>query len=191
MTKLGLFGIIVTIIGTFFGAWIGGYQSGQSSASDTTNEITVNVENSIQNAVSNLPQEKKDAADDIVAPLLELITAISHKNAKDNKTNITALESKVTESLSKISLVSYKADASPFVPPLEMVQFLCEDRITFAYMGVRRSQNSSIRIKVNGSTSTIYPGDVKIYSSDSARLQLTYLEYKKEMKGPVLKYECI
>jgi hypothetical protein len=184
---------VIASILTIIGVLVSVYQLGQSNAAEAANEnIKISVENSISNVVSDLPQEKKEMAEELLNPLLELVIATLNQKASDSEKNkIEKVTDKIRGNLSTISLVSYKASQSPFVPPINKVQFLCGDRFLLTYMGQYGAINSlRSQIKVNGSPVPIDPGDIKDFDSDQGRLVVTYLEYRKDMKGPVLKYEC-
>ncbi len=174
---------LVGVISAFIAVSFGAYQLGQSGSAGSNKAIEV----SIKNVISGLPQEKKAITEEVIDPLLKLIMAASEKNSKNDK-EIDELTNEVVSKFSNISLVSYKADKSPFVPPKNVTQFLCEDKFVFALTS--SLPGGRTKFKLNGVGKGVYPGDVRTYKAEGAELHIIYLEYRKDLNGPLLKYEC-
>ena len=156
----------------------------QSSGAET---IRINIQNSLENAISSLPENKKSNAKQVINPVLELVAA-TDTSASQQNAKIDNASQNIVNALSNLTIVSYLAEDPPFVPPMEKVQYVCEQAFTLAY--TRKFDDSTIGVKINGRAANISPGDLKNYKQESARLELTYLEYSKELSGPVLNYRC-
>ena len=157
----------------------------KSSGAET---IRINIQNSLENAISSLPENKKSNAKQVINPVLELVAATDSNTSKQN-VKIDNAAQNIVDALSNLTIVSYLADEPPFVPPKEKVQYVCEQSFTLAYTH-KYDDTSKIVVKINGRSGNISPGDMKTYQQESTRLELTYLEYSKELSGPVLNYRC-
>jgi hypothetical protein len=170
---------------------IGSYQVGMAQSANAIDSIKINIDNTIDGVISNVAQENRQGVEELLTPLVELIdTNINDDSASIDNKELVAAADKLEKKLSDYSLISYRADASPFVPPLNKVQLLCGERFTLAYTGQDRSSALVSRLKVNSMRVSLTPGDIKEFKSDNQKLTMTVLEYKKELKGPIIKYEC-
>ncbi len=170
------------------GMGVSGYMIGQSNASDSTDVIKV----IITNAISDLPENKQGPATDLLGPILELATA-QQNGTLDNDNGFTQYENKLKENLEKITLMSYQAGKSPFIPPEKMTQFLCGDQFRFSYKGLHNRSRSGverIRYTVEGNNHMPSIGQPMIFYKDGKALEIVYLSFSEEKSGPVLQYTC-
>ncbi|MCF6257406.1 MAG: hypothetical protein L3J98_17675 [Gammaproteobacteria bacterium] len=171
---------------TVAGIGVSGYMMGQSNASDSTDVIKI----IITNAISDLPENKQGPATDLLRPILELATA-QQNGMLDDDNSFTQYENKLKENLEKITLTSYQAGKSPFIPPKKMTQFLCGDQFRFSYKGLRnRSDVEKIRYTVEGNLYALGIGEPKKFHKDGKTLEIAYLSFSEEQDGPVLQYIC-
>ena len=123
--------------------------------------------------------------------MLELLDAnLKKEYGAIDKNDLARAADKLQKNISNISLMSYQADTSPFVPPINKVQFLCDENFSIAYSGQHRFSPLISKLKINSSAVQITPGDIRKFETEDRILEIMYLEFKKKMKGPVLKYEC-
>jgi hypothetical protein len=170
---------------------IGSYQVGMAQSANDIDSIKINIDNTIDGVISNVAQENRQGVEALLTPLVDLIeTNINKDSASIGTKELVAAAGTLEKRLSDLSIISYRADASPFVPPLNKVQFLCGERFTLAYTGQDRHSTLASRLKVNSVRVTLSPGDIKEFKSENQTLTMTALEYKKELKGPIIKYEC-
>ncbi len=171
---------------TVAGFGISGYMMGQSDASDSTNVIKV----IITNAISDLPENKQGPATDLLGPILELAAA-QQNGTLDKDNNVTQYENKLKANLKKITLMSYQAGKSPFIPPKKMTQFLCSDQFRFSYKGLYRKSNvEQIQYTVEGMIHVLGIGQPRKFHKDGKTLEIVYLSFSEEQDGPVLQYTC-
>ena len=178
---------LMTAIATILAFGVGAYQIG-SGHSKEADIIRVNIQNSLQNAVSSLPEDKKPNAEQVIKPVLELVAASDVDATKQNEKLEKASEG-IVDAFSNLSIVSYIAEEPPFVPPIEKVQYVCNQIFSLAFVK-KYPETPKILVKINGRTYYISPGDVQIHKDENNRVEVTYLEYSKELNGPVLNYSC-
>jgi hypothetical protein len=167
------------------------YQVGMAQSVHDVDTIKVNIDNTIDGVISNVAQENRQGIEDLLTPLVELIeTNLNENSVSIGRNELAAAAGKLEKKLSEFSLISYHANASPFVPPLNKVQFLCGESFTLAYIGQLQYDPLKSNLKINSNSVIMSPGDIQKYTVDNNRLTITLLEYKKELKGPLLKYEC-
>ncbi|MEM9553682.1 MAG: hypothetical protein AAGC60_05435 [Acidobacteriota bacterium] len=181
---------VITFVASFasiLGLLVGGFQVGLWAADSNAEKVVVEVESRLTHIVSSLPTEKQTEAERVLGPLLTLVSAAE----ADDSEALEQATNEVTEVLDR-SLLAYKASASPFVPPMNKVQFLCDDRFQLTY--VRSYQRSSVFLvglpDEIPSFRTMTPGAVEIVEFDRERLSLTLLEHREDLGGPLLKYTC-
>jgi hypothetical protein len=115
--------------------------------------IKINIDNTIDGVISNVTQENRQGIEELLTPLAELIEINLNENSASLGNNeLVAAAGKLEKKLSEFSLKSYQADASPFVPPLNKVQFLCGEVFTLAYTGQnsRNTLTSTLKVNSNG-----------------------------------------
>ena len=165
-----------------------GIQIGTGMSSDKADMVRINIQNSLESVVSNLPGEKKENAQYVINPVIDLVEASQYTDTEDNQALKKASDD-VTHALSQLSVLSYYADKSPFVPPLNTVQYLCGEEFALAYSS-KFDQSLKITIKINGRTYYLTPGDLYLIKKNEFNLEITYLEYSKELDGPVINFKC-
>ena len=112
------------------------YQLGSVGDAESSEEIKVNIVNSLDSTISSLPIEKREAFEELLIPLKELVKVASDTRiTTERKTRLENAEKGVRKVLNNISLVSYKAKDSPFVPPINKVQLLRDGNFSFTYRG--------------------------------------------------------
>jgi hypothetical protein len=178
-------------LATIAGIGFASYQIGMAQTTHDADSIKINIDNTIDGVISNVAQENRQGIEELLAPLLELIESnLNENSASVDNNELVAAAGKFEKTLSEFSLKSYQAGASPFVPPLNKVQFLCGEVFTLAYTGQHFRNTLTSNLKVNSNNISMTPGDIKEFKQDNQVLTITDLEYKKELKGPLLKYEC-
>ncbi|MEW8626075.1 MAG: hypothetical protein AB2551_10005 [Candidatus Thiodiazotropha sp.] len=165
------------------------FQLGKSQASQSAESIKITIDNTINEVIGQVSQENREGVVELLHPLSQLIDS----NLREGKLEPEVVEKtavSLQKNLQQLSLQSYRADISPFVPPLNKAQFLCSDAFTLAYMGQDSYQQLHAKLKINSNVTYLRPGDINQYKADDKMLEITYLEYKRDLKGPFLKYEC-
>jgi hypothetical protein len=123
-------------LSTIAGMGFVAYQIGMAQSAHAIDSIKINIDNTIDGVISNVAQDNREGVEELLAPLVELIeTNINKDSVSIGNKELVAAAGKFEKKLSDFSLLSYQADTSPFVPPLNKVQLLCGDRFTFAYTG--------------------------------------------------------
>jgi hypothetical protein len=179
-------------LATIAGIGFASFQIGMAQSAHDVDSIKINIDNTIDGVISNVAQENRQGIEELLTPLVELIeTNLKEDSAPVGNSELVAAADKLEKRLSDFSLKSYQADASPFVPPLNKVQFLCGEEFALTYLGQVNYDPLTSRLKVNKNSVTISPGDIIEYNEDNQKVTITLLEYKKELKGPLLKYECV
>ncbi len=177
---------ISAAVATVAGIGISGYMMGQSNASDSTDVIKI----IITNAISDLPENKQGPATDLLRPILELATA-QQNGMLDDDNRFTQYENKLKENLEKITLTSYQARKSPFIPPKKMTQFLCGDQFRFSYKGLyNKNDVERIWYTVEGKMDAVGIGQPKEFHKVGKTLEIVYLSFSEEQDGPILQYTC-
>jgi hypothetical protein len=170
---------------------IGSYQLGMAQSVDAIDSIKINIDNTVDGVIDNVAEENRQGVEELLTPLMELIETNLNKGSVPVSSNeLQAAAGRLERKLSDFSLIPYQAQASPFVPPKDKVQFLCGESFSLAYLGQNSRSPLISRLKVNSNTATLSPGDIREFKHDDQRLTMTVLEYKKELNGPILKYEC-
>ncbi len=161
----------------------------EPQASQSAESIKITIDNTINEVVAQVSQENRNGVVELLHPISQLIDS----NLREGKLEPEVVEKtavSLQKNLQQLSLQSYRADISPFVPPLNKAQFLCDDAFTLAYTGQDGHQQLQAWLKINSKSTSLRPGDIKRYKTDDKMLEITYLEYKRDLKGPFLKYEC-
>lgn len=178
-------------LATIAGIGFASYQIGMAQTAYDVDSIRINIDNTIDGVISNVAQENRQGIEELLTPLMVLIEGNLNENASSvSNGEIVAAAGKLEKQLSDFSLKSYQAEVSPFVPPLNKVQFLCGESFTLAYLGQDRYSPLKSILKINSNRATLTPGDIREYEQNNQLLTMTLLEYKKELNGPLLKYEC-
>ncbi len=155
-----------------------------TNSNSNSNSITINIQTTAREIVDNLPESKKKVATEVSDIAVKLVEASS---VKDN----TEIKKQIMNRLSDISLLSYKVASSPFAPPINKTQLVCENTFKFAYHGQHNKKNDGIIYKVNNVSSFwIDPGKILTFKADNKELEILYLEYSKEKESPIIHYEC-
>ncbi|MEO1084734.1 MAG: hypothetical protein AAFY88_10880 [Acidobacteriota bacterium] len=178
----------IVSLATVLGIALAGYQVGSAASQPQDQELIIEIENTISSVISSLPTEKQEEAKELLAPVVNLVVASS---AKDQMA-ITEAKDSVRGILQGKSLVSYQADSSPFVPPLDKVQLLCDDEFLVTLSGLWE-RGASFRVATpqkSLGTRSLSPGEVVTIESKKSRLTLTVLEIPEDLKGPILSYSC-
>ena len=174
---------------TIAGLCVATFQLGKSQAAQSVESIRINIDNTIDGVIANVARENREG----VAGLLQPVAALIDSNLgadSVNREEIQGAAEDLQKNITRLSLLSYQAEVSPFVPPMNKAQFLCHEVFTLAYSGQSNQDRLEAYLKINSRRESMRPGDIRSIRSDDKTLQLTYLEYRKEMNGPVLKYEC-
>ncbi|MCG7985537.1 MAG: hypothetical protein JAY90_22725 [Candidatus Thiodiazotropha lotti] len=162
---------------------------GKSHASQATETIKLNIDSTINGVISRLPEEDRDGVADLLTPLAQLIDArLETGKLEQEIVESTALN--LQKSLQKLALNNYRADTSPFVPPRDKAQFICGEAFTLVYLGQDQAHQLHAKLKINSNVAYLSPGDINQYKTADKKLEIAYLEYKREWQGPLLKYVC-
>ena len=168
------------------GVGFSAYTIGQANSKEPAKAITL----IISDAISGLPKEQRESAENLLSPILR--AAESKGPSNYNKKQISEYTMDLKNNFKEISLVSYQADKSPFSPPKNKVQMLCKNKFTFAYTGKEGKDPVKTNFKINGrGTGWMSPGDINYHTSEGMNLTITYMEYSKQLNGPIIKYDCI
>lgn len=154
--------------------------------SSNIDSIGRNIQKNTNEIVQRLPENKKEVAMELSNIALQLIEASATQDNKEIKNNIISR-------LSNITLIPYRASSSPFIPVTNKSQLLCENEFNLIYHGkYTANRNDAIDYMVNNIAANqyIYPGVTRSYHNKTMALDISYLEYDKEKKGPILHYEC-
>ncbi len=188
MNKFKTFLATVASLASVIGIGVAGYQIGQSTSASSSDGVVVEVQNSIEAIISSLDQEEQEAAQNLLTPVSNLVVAASRG---DEQTLVEA-RTNLTKTLTDGTLVSYKAERSPFVPPLDKVQLLCDGEFLLTYY-LQTRKKSWFRVATPKESRGMWsskPGELKSYESENSKLTLVILEYRDELKGPILRYSC-
>ncbi|MCU7814083.1 MAG: hypothetical protein KZQ89_01735 [Candidatus Thiodiazotropha sp. (ex Lucinoma kastoroae)] len=109
------------------------YQIFQSQAESSVDTLKININNTVDGVISSVTQENREGVEEIVTPLVELIEANLNKDsAAMDKSEFVKTADALEKRITDLSMLSYQADSSPFVPPINKVQFLCGEDFTLA-----------------------------------------------------------
>jgi hypothetical protein len=207
--KLTLVGSIASIIGLVFfftplsgkfeeqsisieegdasGNVVGNVKGGvQTNIDNSTNSIVMDIRINANEIVQKLPEDKRKLAEQVSNIAIQLAEASTQK---DNS----AIKDKIVDDLTNLSLVSYTVESSPFIPPKNKVQLLCDGIFKFVYHGGYSKTNDTIGYTVNNANTAIVisPGVTRSYESGGEKLEILYLEYSESEAAPILHFECI
>jgi hypothetical protein len=149
----------------------------------------LNIDSTINGVIAKLPESNQLGAAELYHPVSQLI-ASKLKSGKVEQQRIEETALNLQKSIQKLSLNSYRPDTSPFVPPLNKAQLICGEAFTLVYLGQDQHQYLHSKLKINSNIAYLSPGDINQYKTAEKELEIAYLEYKKDLKGPFLKYEC-
>jgi hypothetical protein len=180
---------ISAALATMTGLCLATFVLGKSHSSHSVESLKLNINTTINEVVARLPEENQDGVSELLQPFTQLIGSRLEQGRGDSemleKTAYT-----LQKSIQALSLQAYRADVSPFVPPLNKAQMICGEAFTLVYIGQDESHYLHAKLKINSNVSFMSPGDINQFMTDDEELEITYLEYKKNLKGPFLKYEC-
>jgi hypothetical protein len=159
---------------------------GKFQAIESTN---LNIGTTINGVIAELPEANREGMAELLHPVSQLI-ALKLKSGTVEQDRIEKTAHSLQKSIQKLSLQSYRSDTSPFVPPLNKAQLICGEAFTLVYMGQDQFQHLHTKLKINSNVAYLSPGDINQYKTAEKELVISYLEYKKDLKGPFLKYEC-
>jgi hypothetical protein len=180
---------LLASLATISGLCVATFQLGYSQASQSVESVRVNIDNTIEGVIQKIPQENREGVAELLDPIAQLIDSKLQKEPiKPERYQDTAEH--LQQNIQQLSLVSYRADTSPFVPPKNKAQFLCGEAFTMAYSGQHNKNSLTASLKINSNSYLIKPGDIQVFNTEVNFLEITYLEYKKELDGPILKYVC-
>jgi hypothetical protein len=173
---------LVTVVGLCTATFV----LGKFQAIESTN---LNIDNTIYDVIAELPEANREGAAEMLHPVSQLIASkLKSGTVEPDSIEKTALS--LQQGIQKLSLQSYRSDTSPFVPPLNKAQLICGEAFTLVYMGQDQHQHLHTKLKINSNIAYLSPGDINQYKTAEKELEISYLEYKKDLKGPFLKYEC-
>ena len=156
-----------------------------SSNNENQNSVIINIQTHTDDIVKRLPESRRKVAKEVSGIAIDLVKASSTENNDEIKNSI-------TKKLADLSLLDYQASSSPFTPPTNKAQLICNNTFKFAYRGMHDKKNDNIAYVVNNIRIVrFHPGDSKTFNSGNIQLELLYLEYDKEKDAPILHYECI
>jgi len=154
--------------------------------SSNIDSVGRNIQKNTNEIIQRLPEDKKEVAMEVSNIAVQLIEASATQDNNEIKNNIIS-------KLSNIALIPYRVSSSPFIPPTNKTQLLCENEFNLIYHGkYTANRNDAIDYMVNNVAAhqDIFPGITRSYHKKTMTLYILYLEYDKEKKGPILHYEC-
>ncbi|MEW7987965.1 MAG: hypothetical protein AB2805_15235 [Candidatus Thiodiazotropha sp.] len=185
-----LFGFTVGLA-TIAGIGLASYQVGLAQSANALDAVKININNTVDGVLSSVANENRKGIEELLTPLVDLIASnINKDSAAIDKMAFVTAAGTLEKKLSDFSTISYQAAASPFVPPMNRVRFLCGEDFALTYTGQAGHSPLTSRLKINSKHISLSPGDIREFNTNDQRLIVTVLEYTKELKGPVLKYEC-
>ncbi|MEJ2619501.1 MAG: hypothetical protein P8163_04420 [Candidatus Thiodiazotropha sp.] len=150
---------------------------------------SLNIDNTINGVIAELPEANREGMAELLHPVAQLIASKLKSGTVDQR-NIEKTADSLQKTIQQLSLQSYRSDTSPFVPPLNKAQLICGEAFTLVYLGQDQFQHLLTKLKINSNIAYLSPGDINQYKTAEKELEISYLEYKKDLKGPFLKYEC-
>jgi hypothetical protein len=155
-----------------------------SISNNIKQSITINFKNNSDEVISRVPEANKQIATEVLNIAEDLIQASS-------TTNNSEIKDRVVKKLGELSLLSYQVSSSPFTPPINKAQLMCDNMFKLSYRGRRQKRTDCILFSVNNkNTSWQCPGDTFRSIEGDQMLEILFLEYDTEKKSPVFHYKC-